>query len=114
MRGVCAVEFSWDARLIVAVSCDDNHMMGIFEVASGQKMSEVAAQHGLPPQIKWIAFCPAQQHSEFVTREHAGLCDLFATAGEHHLRLWSLRRANGAEPVSLQYKGLTIGKVCLC
>jgi hypothetical protein len=52
-----------------------------------------------------------QQHTEYITREHAGLCDLFATAGDHHIRLWSFRRPSKTETASLTYKGCTMGKV---
>lgn len=109
-RGVCALEFSWDNRYLIGIGCDDNHIMGIFELATGNKVLEMSCQHGIPPQIKWLAYCPAQQHCEYITREHAGLCDLFVTAGEHHLKIWSFRRGNNSEAPSLQYKGVTMGK----
>ena len=109
-RGVCSLEFSYDNRLIITISCDDNHMMALFNLQTGEKVIETSCQHGIPPQIRWIAYCPAQQHTEYITREHAGLCDLFVTAGEHHLRLWSFRRSSNSDPnPSLQYKGMTMG-----
>lgn len=74
---------------------------------------ESPAQHGIPPQIKWMDYCPAPAHTEYITREHAGLCDLFVTAGEHHLRIWSFRRPDNTnnEPASLKYKAGAMGKV---
>jgi len=117
-RGVCAVEFSWDNRYIVGIGCDDTHTMTIFEVSSGNKVIDVSCTHGIPPQIRWLTYCPGQQHTEYVTREHAGLCDLFATAGDHHIRIWSFRRpvrgsAGGGvgEVAALAYKGCTMGKL---
>jgi hypothetical protein len=85
---------------------------GIFDIATGAKIVEQSSQHGIPPQIKWLAYCPGQMHTEFITREHAGLCDLFATAGEHHLRIWSYRRPSeggASKAASLTYKAATMG-----
>jgi hypothetical protein len=39
-----------------------------------------------------LQWCPAQQYTEWITREHSGACDVICTAGERHLRLWSFRR----------------------
>ena len=80
-RGVCALSISWDNKYILGVGCDDMHIMGVFEIITGKLLASSPTQHGIPPQIKWMAYCPAQQHTEFITREHAGLCDVFATAG---------------------------------
>ena len=83
-RGVCAMAFSWDNKYIVCVSCDDSHAMGIFDTSSGDMVTQMPCQHGLPPQIKWVEYCPGQQHTEYITKEHAGLCDMFVTAGEFY------------------------------
>lgn len=80
-RGVCALTFSYDNKYIVCIGCDDNHALGVFDTSSCALVVEVPCQHGIPPQIKWMEYCPGQQHTEYVTREHAGLCDLFVTAG---------------------------------
>jgi hypothetical protein len=50
----------------------------------------------VPPQIKWLSYCPQQQFTEYITREHTGACDLFASAGDHHIKLWSFRRPSGS------------------
>ena len=115
-RGVCAVEFSYDNVYLVCVACDDQHMMGIFHIATGAKLLEQTTQNGIPPMIKFVNYCPAPQYTEYISREHAGQCDVFATAGDHHIRVWSFRRpaVDGDTTVgnsSLTYKGLTIGKV---
>jgi WD40 repeat protein len=86
-RGVCALEFSYDNKYLIAIGCDDNHTMGIFDLTNGVKVYSVASSHGIPPQIKWMKYCPSAQHTEYITREHAGLCDLFATAGNSMLLL---------------------------
>jgi WD40 repeat protein len=80
-RGVCALTFSYDNKYIVAIGCDDGHALGVFDTSTCAKVAETSCQHGIPPQIKWLEYCPGQQHTEYITREHAGLCDLFATAG---------------------------------
>lgn len=36
---------------------------------------------GLPPQIKWMRYSPGQHFTQHITKEHAGLCDVFATTG---------------------------------
>lgn len=80
-RGVCALAFSYDNKYIVCIGCDDNHAMGIFDTSTTALILESPAQNGIPPQIKWIDYCAGQQHTEYIIREHAGLCNLFATAG---------------------------------
>jgi WD40 repeat protein len=91
-RGVCALAFSWDNKYIVCIGCDDNHAMGVFDTSTCNLIVEMPCQHGIPPQIKWIDYCPGQQHTEYITKEHAGLCDLFATAGSADMTyfMWEL------------------------
>eukprot|EP01038_Epipyxis_sp_PR26KG_P012826 gene12826-17196_t len=109
-RGVCACEFSHDNKYIIGVGCDDNSMMGIFNIATNEKIIEVSAQHGLPPTIKWLKYCPGMQYTDYISQEHSGLCDVFATAGERHIKLWSFRRPTNDQPASLICRGMTIGK----
>lgn len=45
-RAVCALEFSWDGQLLVAVGSDDYHTLGVFEIASGALLCQEGAQHG--------------------------------------------------------------------
>lgn len=45
-RSVNAVAFSYDSKYIVAVGCDDHHMMGIFDISTGQRVCEAPLQHG--------------------------------------------------------------------
>jgi WD40 repeat protein len=82
VRGVCSVEFSYDNTYILCVGCDDTHMLGVFHIATGARILEQSTQNGIPPMIKFVNYCPAPQYTEFISREHAGLCDIFATAGE--------------------------------
>lgn len=112
-RGVNAVAFSYDSQYIVGVGCDDNSMLGIFHIRTGNKVLEVPAQHGIPPQLTWLRYCPGQMFTEWITREHSGPCDVFVSTGEHHLRLWSFVRPGTASnakgnPAGLAYKGLAI------
>jgi WD40 repeat protein len=81
-RGVNALAFSYDNKYLVAIGCDDNHALGVFDTSSCALVIEAPCQHGIPPQIRWLDYCPGQLHTEYITREHAGLCDVFATAGE--------------------------------
>lgn len=62
-RAVCAVEFSFDASLLVAVGSDDHHKIGVWLVSTGLLLVESVSQNGLPPQIKGIAWSPSQQHT---------------------------------------------------
>lgn len=80
-RGVCGLAFSYDNKYLVAIGCDDNHALGVFDTSTCALVAETPCQHGIPPQIRWLEYCPGQQHTEYITREHAGLCDLFASAG---------------------------------
>lgn len=114
-RGVCALAFSFDNTYLICIGCDDNHIMGIFDTSTCQKVAEAPCQHGIPPQIKWIQYCPSVQHTEYITKEHPGLCDLFATSGANHMRIWSFKRPsssanNALNDSSLVYKAATIGK----
>lgn len=52
-RAVCALEFSSDKRLLVAVNCDDYHSVGVFELTSGQLLATQPGQHG-PHIVKHI------------------------------------------------------------
>jgi hypothetical protein len=92
LRSVNALCFSADNFLLIAVGCDDRHCMGIFEVATGELLIESSIQHGLPPQIAALVSMPTRCRSDYITRQHSEICDVFATAGDHHLRLWSFRR----------------------
>ncbi|KAJ1418197.1 WD40-repeat-containing domain protein [Ochromonadaceae sp. CCMP2298] len=109
-RGVCALSFSWDNKYLVAVSCDDAHALGVFDTSSCELVAQQPCQHGIPPQVRWLQYCPAQTHTSHITREHAGPCDQFASAGPHHLKLWSFKRPTASEPGSLFYKAPTLGK----
>jgi WD40 repeat protein len=116
-RGVNAVAFAYDSQYIVGVGCDDNSMLGVFHLRTGNKVLEVPAQHGIPPQLTWMRYCPGQMFTEWITREHAGPCDVFVTTGEHHLRIWSFVRPSSsttnASAATLAYKGLAISQTTL-
>jgi WD40 repeat protein len=45
-RGVCAIEFSYDNRFLVAIGCDDTHLMTIFALPAGNKIIEMSSTHG--------------------------------------------------------------------
>ena len=43
---MCAVEFSFDSQYLVAVGCDDYHMVGVFNLLNGEKVCEATGQKG--------------------------------------------------------------------
>ncbi len=97
------MQFSFDSNYIVAIGCDSFHTLGVFDIISGAKVCSYTAQNGIPPQIKWMMACPSPQYTEYISREHAGLCDVFATSGEHHIKLWTLRRPVSKEKERLRH-----------
>ena len=40
------MEFSYDNQFVVGVSCDDYHMVGIFNLLNGDRVCEVHGQKG--------------------------------------------------------------------
>ena len=81
-RAVCAVAFSHDDQFVVAVGCDDYHMVAVFDLAKGGELiCQATGQKGLPPLIKWLRYCPGVHCTEHISREHTVPCDVFATAG---------------------------------
>lgn len=80
-RGVSAVEISFDSRFVCGIACDDHHRMGIWDIASGQMRADVVCQNGTPPQIYALHWAPAMQETEFISRDHVGLCDVLVTVG---------------------------------
>jgi WD40 repeat protein len=81
-RAICAVSFTSDAGFIVGIGCDDAHRIGVFDIKSGMLQAEAGCQHGLPPQIRCIKSCPSLQYTEYITKNHRGLCDVFSTVGK--------------------------------
>lgn len=104
-RSVNAICFSSDNSILFAIGCDDHHRMGVFDIATGELLIETSIQNGLPPQITSLICAPTRSYTDYITRQHTGYCDLFATAGDHHMRLWSFRRpvAQPFSPSSLDY-----------
>ena len=91
-RAVCAIEFSFDDKLLVGVGSDDRHRLGIWQLSTGLLLAESVCQNGLPPQINWIAWSPAQQFAGYVSKESSGTCDIICTVGENHIKFWALQR----------------------
>jgi WD40 repeat protein len=92
-RGVCAVEFTFDAQYLAAVSCDDKHTIGVWHLGSGQLLVEAPGANGVPPQIKCMKFSPSLVPTGFINREHGNTaCDMLVTCGERHLKFWSFQR----------------------
>ena len=50
-RGVCALQFTFDSQYLVAVSCDDRHSMGVFELPAGRLVCSAQGGAGVPPQV---------------------------------------------------------------
>lgn len=93
-RAVAAVAFSFDSQLICCISCDDNHRMGIWSFGNGRSemITEINCHHGLPEDIRGLCWGPSQVYTEWISREHTSPCDVIATSGEKHLKVWSFRR----------------------
>ena len=91
-RGVCAVEFSFDAKYIAGVGCDDKHRIGIWDTFSGLILSDSVCQNGIPPQIKDLCWAPAPQYTGYISNTTSGLCDVFCSVGENHIKFWSFKR----------------------
>eukprot|EP01036_Dinobryon_divergens_P026243 gene26244-34865_t len=66
-RGVCAVEFSYDNQFLVGVSCDDYHMVGIFNLINGDRVCEAHGQKGEAGHIMLWSFRRAQQARTVLT-----------------------------------------------
>lgn len=98
-RGICALAFTYDATHVIGIGCDDAHTLAVLSIKTGACVVTAGCLHGLPPAVKCLRSCPVPLYTEFVTKAHQGLCDVFVTAGEHHLKLWSFRRGGreGAE-----------------
>ena len=70
-------------------------------IPAGELLVQSVCQNGLPPQIKDLKWSPGQQHTEFITREHKGPCNLLCTAGERHLRVWSFASPKAASSATV-------------
>lgn len=49
-KGVCAVCFSYDSKYIIAVSCDEKHSLGIWDIATGTLQADGPGANGVPPK----------------------------------------------------------------
>lgn len=113
---------------LLTLTLTHTHTPTLRAVPSGVFICQTTCQNGSPPQIKDLKWSPGQQFTEYITRDHSGRCDLLCTAGDRHIRVWSFRRPGSGfipaavvggqpkgpqppVPVSLIYKGLTVGKV---
>ena len=117
-RGVCAVCFSYDSTYMCGIGCDDNHSLGIWDIRTGSLMLSTPCHSGVPPQIKSLRWCPSPQHAAYVSKDAKGICDVFCTAGERHLKIWAFNRdaiqnrkkAAGSAPL-IYSKAAIMGKV---
>ena len=110
-RAVCSVALTFDAKVAVGVGSDDKHSLGVWVISTGALIATAQCQTGVPPQVRSMVITPAQQTTEFLSSENTGMCDVICTAGDHHLRFWSLQRPKGAgnplggaETGNLQFK----------
>lgn len=87
-RAVCAACFSYDTRYVCAISCDDRHLMGIWDIHSGNLVVESAAGNGIPPQVRSLSWAPEPQNTSFITSQHSGLNDMIVTCGTSILVLY--------------------------
>lgn len=121
LRGVCAVSFSFDVTYVCAISCDDNHTLGIWDIETKTMVLTSPCHSGVPPQIKSLKWCPAPQYAAYISKEAKGLCDVFCTAGERHLKIWAFNREAASNPKKvaggaplLYNKAAIMGKVSDC
>lgn len=54
-------------------------MMGVFDLLTGDRILETSTQNGIPPQIKTMMWSPSQQFTQYISKDHGGLCDLLVT-----------------------------------
>ena len=82
-RGICATAFSCDKKYVAAVSCDDNHCMGVWSVATGELLANMVTGSGVPPQIRTLAWSPGSyQDTGYQQRPREVPCDMLVTGGE--------------------------------
>ena len=58
VRGICAVGFCRDAKILAAVGMDDNHTIFLWNWAQGKILAEVKGQTDLPPKVYGVVFDP--------------------------------------------------------
>lgn len=112
---VCALCFSYDARYIGGVGCDEKHTMGIWNAMTGVLITRTTLGNDIPPQIKLVAWCPEPQCTSYINRDHEDLNDLFVTGGHKNLKFWSFKRpassdGDASEKEYLSMKQATFGK----
>lgn len=112
-RMVVSVALSFDGAFVAAVSGDDHHTLGVWDVRSGALCVETACQNGIPPQIRGLCWAPSRVTTEWISSsDNPGPCDLLCTVGERHLKFWSFARpgSSGRDAV-VKSCGGKIGKV---
>lgn len=105
---VTALCFSGDSSLLCGISGEERHRMGIWLLSSGELLAETSAAAGVPPQVRCLLWAPSEQ-----TLPCSAPCQLLCTAGERHLRLWSLRRdakagEQGPTSSTISFKACTV------
>lgn len=81
-RMVVEVAFSPDGTFVVAVSGDDHHMMGLWDVLTGLLCASAPTQNGVPPQIRALQWAPSKVSTDWINASAGtGLRDLLCTAG---------------------------------
>lgn len=115
-RSVTLIMLSSDCNYMFAIGGDDHHTMFAFSLravldyvaaatsgggfgfggngnASGnggpvqlEPIMELSTQSGIPPMVKQSAYCSYFDYCDYIDRDHAGVCDVFCTVGERHMR----------------------------
>jgi len=103
-RLVVCVAFSEDGSMVAAISGDDHHMMGVWNIATGKLIAEAGANNGSPPQVYGLQWLPFEENQ-------------LVTLGCSHVKLWSLKSGQGEgrgrsnPPQSqLYFRAATFGK----
>lgn len=84
----------------------------MWDIQNGELIHNCSTQNGIPPQIRGIYWAPGKVTTEWISgTENIGPCDLICTAGERHLKFWSLARPKSTGHASVKCCGAKIGKV---
>ena len=87
VRGVAAVGFCRDAKLLASVGMDNNHTIFVWDWRAGKCMHEVKGHTDVPPKVYGIAFDPFGPDAT-----------AFMSYGVNHIKWWS--KPTGAKTYS--------------
>jgi len=90
---VCAACFSYDARYVCAIGCDENHSIGIWDVNTDRLICQSTCSKGVFPNVRSLTWAPEPQLASHINRQIHGQTDVFVTSGAAgHLSFWAFQR----------------------